>query len=146
MGARGPHLLAVDDPFVAVAYRAGGQAREVGTGPGLTEQLTPELLTGEQRAQNPLGQRGLPVREHCGCCHAVADHVDKQRVWHARRAQDGVGNGLERGRRVEAAEADRELNPGQARVVDGAQQLGNRGRSGGMAGENLVRGGRDAFA
>ena len=51
VGERGPHLLAVDDPLVAVAHGAGRQAGEVGAGAGLAEQLAPDLLAGEQRPQ-----------------------------------------------------------------------------------------------
>ena len=47
----GPHLLAVDDPVVAVADRAGGQRRQVGAGARLAEQLAPDLLAGPQRPQ-----------------------------------------------------------------------------------------------
>ncbi len=41
--ARRPHLLAVDDPLVAVAVGAGAQPGEVGAGAGLGEQLAPDL-------------------------------------------------------------------------------------------------------
>ena len=54
VGQGGPHLLAVDDPLVAVAHALGRQAGEVGAGAGLGEQLAPDLLAGEQRAQVPL--------------------------------------------------------------------------------------------
>ena len=51
VGERGPHLLAVDDPLVAVAHARVRQAGDVGAGAGLAEQLAPDLLAGEQRAQ-----------------------------------------------------------------------------------------------
>ena len=44
LAARGPHLLAVDDPLVAVLDGAGLQAGQVRTGLGLAEQLAPRLL------------------------------------------------------------------------------------------------------
>ena len=44
---RGPHLLAVDDPLVAVADRRRGEAGEVGTGAGLAEELAPRLAAGD---------------------------------------------------------------------------------------------------
>ena len=51
---RVPHLLAVDDPLVAVAHRAGREAGEVGTRARLGEQLAPDLFAGEHRAQRAL--------------------------------------------------------------------------------------------
>src|SRR5205807_1268080 len=39
---------------ITVAYGAGRQIREIGPGAGLGEQLTPQLLTGEQRHDVPL--------------------------------------------------------------------------------------------
>ena len=47
LAARGPHLLAVDDPLVAVLDRPRLQAGEVGAGAGLGEQLAPGLLAGD---------------------------------------------------------------------------------------------------
>ena len=44
LGARAPHLLAVDDPLVAVADGPAGEAGEVGAGAGLGEQLAAQLL------------------------------------------------------------------------------------------------------
>ena len=44
---RRPHLLAVDDPLVAVLDRRGLQAGEVGAGAGLAEELAPGLLAGD---------------------------------------------------------------------------------------------------
>ena len=58
VGERVPHLLAVDDPLVAVAHGTGRERREVAAGAGLAEQLAPDLLAGEQRAEQP----GLRVR------------------------------------------------------------------------------------
>ena len=51
VGEGGPHLLAVDDPLVAVAHGLGGEAGDVGAGARLGEQLAPHLLAGEQRTQ-----------------------------------------------------------------------------------------------
>ena len=44
MGVARPHLLAVEDIMVAVADRAGGQAREVGPGSRLRIALAPPVL------------------------------------------------------------------------------------------------------
>ena len=43
-----PHLLARDDEVVAVAHRAAAEARKVGAGAGLAEELAPRVLAGEQ--------------------------------------------------------------------------------------------------
>ncbi len=51
VGERGPHLLAVDDPLVAVADARVESDGDVGAGAGLAEELAPDLLAGEQRAQ-----------------------------------------------------------------------------------------------
>ena len=51
VGAGGPHLLAVDDPVVAVAVGAGGCAGEVGAAAGLAEELAPGVFAGEDAAQ-----------------------------------------------------------------------------------------------
>ena len=47
MGPRGPYLLAADDPLVAVTLGPGGQRGEVGAGPGLAEELAPDLLVAD---------------------------------------------------------------------------------------------------
>ena len=60
VGERRPHLLPVDDPLVAVADAAGGESGEVGTGARFGEQLAPDLLAGEQRAQVALLLLGVP--------------------------------------------------------------------------------------
>jgi hypothetical protein len=44
MRARSPDLLAVDDPVVAVLFRARAQAGDVGSPGGLGEQLAPDLF------------------------------------------------------------------------------------------------------
>ena len=44
VGARAPHLLAVDHPLVAVALGPGRQAGQVGAGARLAEQLAPHLV------------------------------------------------------------------------------------------------------
>ncbi|SKU48885.1 Uncharacterised protein [Mycobacteroides abscessus subsp. abscessus] len=77
MCSRGPHLLTVDHPVIAVAYRAGGQARQIGAGARLAEELTPQLFTGEQGTQDSPGQFRLPMRKYRRRRHAIPDHIDK---------------------------------------------------------------------
>ena len=73
VSVRVPHLLAVDDPFVAVALGARRQAGEVRSRARLREQLAPHLVTAEHRADEalllPFGAVGEDRGEH----HAVTD-------------------------------------------------------------------------
>src|SRR5262249_20766268 len=73
MRARGPDLLAVDDPVVALLLGAGAQARDVGTGGGFGEQLAPDFLTGSEFRQ--IAALGLLVApgHHGRPAHALAD-------------------------------------------------------------------------
>src|SRR6185436_4971016 len=71
--ARGPDLLAVDDPVLAVALRARAQAREVGARGRLGEELAPYLLPAQR-----LPGKALAVRLRAPCAdrrdaHAEAD-------------------------------------------------------------------------
>ena len=54
LGPRRPDLLAGDDPLVAVEHGPGGERGEVTPGLGLAEQLAPELVAREHRAEVPL--------------------------------------------------------------------------------------------
>ena len=63
---RGPDLVAVEPPAIAVAHRAGAQRRQVGTGLGLAEQLAPDLLAGEQRPQHRLLRVGAEADQGRG--------------------------------------------------------------------------------
>ena len=55
--ARAPQLLPVDDPLVAVALGARREPGEVGSVPGLAEQLAPRVLAGQDRPQEPRASR-----------------------------------------------------------------------------------------
>src|SRR6476620_8205453 len=61
--ARGPQLLTVDDPFVAVEDRPGGEAGEIGACAGLAEQLAPCFFTGKYRAQETFADVVVTVGE-----------------------------------------------------------------------------------
>ena len=74
LGARGPHLLAVDDPLVAVALGPGLQAGEVGAGARLAEQLAGDDVAAVHRRQvarpsprrwRGRGSSGRPCRARC---------------------------------------------------------------------------------
>ena len=64
---RRPHLLAVDDPLVAVAHGAGADVREVGAGAGLAEQLAPDLFAGADRREPTRALLGRRNREQRRC-------------------------------------------------------------------------------
>ena len=121
VGQRRPHLLAVDDPLVAVLHAARRQAREVGPRARLAEELAPDLLAGEQRPQARLLRLGPPL--HDGrAAHAVADRVAEERVGPAGGEDPLVDDPLQLGVQAETAVALGEVNPGQAPVELGAQE------------------------
>ena len=53
--------MASDDPDVAIASRPGRQAREVGSGARLAEELTPRLLAGDDVANEVVDLRACAV-------------------------------------------------------------------------------------
>ena len=75
VGQGGPHLLAVEEPLVAVALGAGGQPGDVGARAGLAEELAPDLLVREEGPEVALLLLGCPVGGDGGGAHAVADGV-----------------------------------------------------------------------
>ena len=70
--ARGPDLLAVDDPVLAVALGARAQAGKVGARRRLGEQLAPDLLAAQRLAwQSGRGALACPTCRSSGCtCRA----------------------------------------------------------------------------
>ena len=80
MGPRGPYLLAGDDPLIAVALGPGGQRGEIGAGPGLAEELAPDLLVADDgREEAPALLLGA-VREECGSRQIQAERVEAAQV------------------------------------------------------------------
>ena len=125
---RRPHLLAVDDPLVAVLHPTGGEAGEVGTGPGLREQLAPHLLAGEQRAEVALLLIRAPPLDDRRAAHAVADRVAEHGVRAAGRGDAFVDRLLVLGHETEPAVALREVHPGEAAVELLAEERDRIGR------------------
>src|SRR5262249_45905852 len=116
MRHRGPDLRAVDDPLVAVTFCTRGEARDVGPRAGLAEELTPELLRGEDRTQEAGALVLGPARDDCGTTHADAHRIARPRVAPAGSFECLVDDLLQFRRSVEAAVADRVVHARQPGV------------------------------
>jgi hypothetical protein len=126
---RRPDLLPVHHPVVAVAYRPGGEAGEVGPGTRLAEELAPHLLAGPQWTQPALVLLVGTVAEDRRRGHAKAD-ADAAGVV-VRRTRGGelrVDDWLEGTRRADAAQPGRVGDPGEPGVEPGAEKLQPVGR------------------
>ncbi len=77
--ARGPHLLAVDDEFVAVAHRGRGHAGEVGPGARFAEELAPDVVAREHLRQEELLLLVGAVGHDRGADHLRADREHRGR-------------------------------------------------------------------
>ena len=75
VGRRVPHLLAVDDPLIAVAYGGRLQARQIRAGAGLAEQLAPRQLAGQRASEKRVLQlvRRMVVDRRCGQADTAAE-------------------------------------------------------------------------
>src|SRR6185437_12343782 len=82
LGARRPHLLAVQHPRVPVPDRRGLQAGHVGAGAWLGEQLAPDLIAAQHRRQVALLLFLAAALQDRRAGHAQADDecADGQRV------------------------------------------------------------------
>ena len=115
---RVPYLLSVHDPLVAVTDRTGRQAREVGAGSGLAEELAPQLLAGEQRSKEPRLELVVGVGRDRRRGEEDAEPVALEGVGaHAGGPEAFVDAPLQIGRQREPAEPHREPHPGEAEVV-----------------------------
>ena len=121
---RGPHLLAVDDPLVAVAHGAGREAGEVAARAGLAEELAPDLFGGPQRLQ-PAGLLLVGAeRDDRRRGHAEADDVaPRVEVVGAALGELLVGRRLQRAGQAEAAVPGRVVRGGQPGVEPGTVEL-----------------------
>ena len=80
MSERGPDLLAVDHPGVAVTLGLGLEAGDVGAGAGLGEHLAPDFLAGDVVSEvGGLLLVGAVLGEHRET-HAVADRELERHV------------------------------------------------------------------
>ena len=73
MRARGPDLLPVDDPVIAVALRPRAQRRQVRPARGFGEQLAPHLLAAQRRPHVAIELFRLRIRHHRRDAHAETD-------------------------------------------------------------------------
>ena len=79
LGERGPYLLAVDDPGLAVSDRARLERGEVGARVRLGVALAPDLLAREDPRRVALLLRLGPVGDDGGAGHADAEDVQDRR-------------------------------------------------------------------
>src|SRR5580658_10402696 len=112
VGARGPYLLAADEPALAPARRAGAQSGDVGPGARLGEELTPDLLAPQRGADESALHIGRGEFHEGGHAHAETDAEIPLRSPAAALllGEDGLLNGGT----AAAAPFDR---PGDARVA-----------------------------
>ena len=87
---RRPYLLPVDQPLVAVANGTRGERGDVGPGPRLAEELTPDVLAGEDAPQQPVLHVRCPEGQQHRRGHADADRIETDVVIDARRSSQLV--------------------------------------------------------
>ena len=116
VGQRGPDLLPVEHPLLAVALGPGRQPGDVGPGAGLAEELAPDLLVGEEGPEVALLLLGRPVGGDGRGAHAVADGVAHAGHRSAAGVEPRLRPLLVPRREAEPAAAGREVQPGQAAV------------------------------
>ena len=89
LGARGPHLLAVDHELVAVESGPRLHAREVRAGARLAEELAPDVLAAQQRRDEGLLLLLAGVHQQRRPAHAEPD------LERAGRDLEGLGLAVE---------------------------------------------------
>ena len=111
-----PHLLAVDDPLVAVALGPTGESGQVRAGAGLAEELAPGVLAGEHAPQQAAAQCVVPVGDDRGPGHREPEEVLGPEGLGAGLGERAVDVLLEPRREVESAPALGEVDPRQSEV------------------------------
>ena len=127
---RRPDLLSRDDPLVPVELCTHRECRHVRSGARFGEELTPDLLTGEQRSQETLLLLVGTVGDDRRGAHAVPDDVSSHRgrrveSRHAPKHVELLG-----GARSQTAQTHREVRPRQAPVELLAEEGDRVGRLG----------------
>ena len=135
----GPHLLAVDDPLVAVADGPGAEAGDVAAGARLAEHLAPHLLAGEERAEVALllGRRSRG-RTTVGAPMPWPMGLRASGLGAPVPASDRGDHPLELGAEAEAAVALVEVDPGQPGVELGAEERDRIGARRRVVGDQLL--------
>src|SRR5260221_685957 len=85
MRARGPDLLAVDDPVLSLLLRTRAKAGDVGAARGFGKQLAPDLLAGSELRQI-VALVLLPSEGH----HGRAEHALADLEWLRQLAEDAL--------------------------------------------------------
>ena len=142
VGERVPHLLAVDDPLVAVADCLGGEAGEVAAGAGLTEQLAPLFLAGEHRTEEAILLLVAAVGDDG---RAGERHEERARIGGLRAglAATLFHQPVEIGARTEPAELLGKMHPRQTSVVTPPAELEVLGGCGRVLSQKSVNRGRN---
>src|ERR1700694_5339911 len=73
MRARGPYLLAIDDPVVAASLRARAQTGDVRSSGRFRKQLAPDLFAGGELRQIMAFVLFIAIGHHGRPAHALAD-------------------------------------------------------------------------
>src|ERR1700694_5648518 len=73
MRARGPDLLAIDDPVVAASLRARAQTGDVRSAGRFGKQLAPDLFAGSELGQIMAFVLFIAIGHHGRPAHALAD-------------------------------------------------------------------------
>src|SRR5262249_20695015 len=84
LSERGPYLLPVDHPLVALALGPGLHVRQLGAGVRLGEPLAPELLALDDRRQEAALLLRRAERHHRGSEQGLADVSEPPRAASAR--------------------------------------------------------------
>ena len=114
VGETGPHFLAVDHPFIALAHRLGADAGEIGARRRFGEELAPDFLAQQRLGHITLYHFGVAVGEDGGDAHAKANGIEALR--HVPAAFFLAIDDAVHGRQALAAE---HLGPGDAGVAGG---------------------------
>ncbi len=102
VAGRGPDLLTVDDPLVAVELGLAAEVAEIGTGIRLGVALAPEVFAGDDPGQEVLLLLlGAPLDD------GVADHLDAEDVVGRAGRDTGLGELLGHDHALELGEARR---------------------------------------
>ena len=116
--AAAPHLLAVDDEAVSVAFGLGGKPAEVAAGARFAEQLAPHVVAGERGGQVLRLLLVGAVAQQCATGEHEAHHVEDRR--HPGECALQQPGSVVLGRQPAAAVLYGPVDAGVARSIDAA--------------------------